>query len=95
MRPGEAVRRGAGRSWGALGDHPLTLLGVALGFALVLLLGTFERQTRHQVHSIERRVVLIEQRQRTRPAVHVCTSSQPGSVACRELRRLLRDTRRP
>jgi hypothetical protein len=95
MRPGEAVRCGAGRSWGALGAHPLTLVGLTLGFALVLLLGTFERHTRHQVHSIERRVILIEHRQRTSPAIHVCTSSDPGSLACRELRRLLRDTRRP
>lgn len=83
------MKKLAGRAWAALGEHPLTLLGLVLGLTFVLVVGLIEQQTRRQVRLIEQRVVVIERQQQARPQVLVCTSAEPDSFACRQLRRAL------
>jgi hypothetical protein len=85
------MKRNIGLLWASLAAHPLTLLGLVAGLATLLALTISAHDTRDKVRSIDRRVVLVERRERLGElqGATVCRTSEPRSRACVELRRLI------
>jgi hypothetical protein len=80
------VRRFVYRTWTALGDYPMTVLGVCIGVVFAVFFWTRLDGVEHRVQRIERQVVVIERQGQRSRAIGRCTPADPSSRACRELR---------